>query len=154
MIKRILAASVAAAALVLGLSAPSAVAVAPRSDEAPAVVQASLPWPSVSPSPEIWDTKSNWSQAQATDWVNRCPAGRFCTWIRETSSASATYELFQFYRCQVYSLTNWLGTTNYHNHQTVRVELLGSRHEHLRYMSVGQKFITNWDDVWYINLCA
>jgi hypothetical protein len=154
MIKKLFAVLAAGSALVVGVCVPSAVAVEPRPDRAAAVVQAPYKWPAVSPSPEVWDTKYNWSQAQATDWVNRCPKGRFCTWIRYTSSTSTSYSLFQFYRCQVYSLTNWLGTTNYFNNQTRRVELLGSRHEHLRYMSVGQKFITNWDNVWYINLCA
>ncbi|TCC30564.1 hypothetical protein [Kribbella sindirgiensis] len=153
MIKRILAASAAAAALVLGLSAPGALAVEPRPDKVSASNQALAGVPAVTPSPEIWERK-RWSQAQATDWVNKCPAGRFCTWIRHTDSTGTTYAIFQFYRCQVYSLSNWLGTTNYFNNQTRRVELLGSRHEHLRYMSVGKKFITNWDNVWYINLCA
>jgi hypothetical protein len=35
-----------------------------------------------------------------------------------------------------------------------RVQLLGSRHDHLRYMSPRHKFITNWDSVFFINLCA
>ncbi|MEU9891571.1 hypothetical protein [Sphaerisporangium sp. NPDC051011] len=120
---------------------------------APTPAQAAFPWPSVSPSPEHWLTKYGWTQQQATDWVNACAAGRFCTWVRAGGSGD-TYELFQFYRCQEYSLSNWLGTTAYYNHQTVRVQLLGSRHEHLRYLSVGRQFITNWDAVWYINLCA
>jgi len=118
---------------------------------APTPARVAYPWPSASPNPEHWETK-RWTQQQATDWVNACPAQRFCTWIRESNGV--TYALFQFYRCQEYALSKWLGTTNFYNHQNVRVELRGSRHEHLRYLSSGQKFITNWDPVFYINLCA
>ncbi|SEH01344.1 hypothetical protein SAMN05444920_12048 [Nonomuraea solani] len=136
-----------AAALVLSglLTAPTA-----AQTTAQTTAQATAMWPSVTPSPEHWYTKSGWSQQQATDWVNQCPGGRFCTWIRNGN----TYELFQFYRCQQYALSDWLGTSNYYNHQNVRVELLGSRHEHIRYLASNHQFITNWDPVWYINLCA
>jgi hypothetical protein len=109
---------------------------------------AALPWPYTSPNPEV--SASAGSQQEATDWVNRCPSGRFCTWIRDRSS----YSLFQFYRCGVYALNNFNGITNFYNNQNVRVELQGSRHETVRYESPGEKFITNWDPIWYINLCA
>jgi hypothetical protein len=105
------------------------------------------PW--VSPNPEKSEF-GKWTQQQATDWVNACPPGRFCTWIRE----GEYYTMFQFYRCGVYSLSGWLGVTNFFNNQNVNVELLGSRHEVLRTEWPGLKFITNWDPVFYINLCA
>jgi hypothetical protein len=120
---------------------------------AQAQAQAAFPWPSVNPAPEYWDTKYGWSQQQATGWVNNCPSGRFCTWVRESGS-SDTYALFQFYQCREYALSNWHGTTAYYNNQNVRVQLLGERHDHLRYLSAGSQFITNWDAVWFINLCA
>jgi hypothetical protein len=114
---------------------------------APAKVASLGPW--TNPGPEVSEF-GKWTQQQATDWVNRCPAGRFCTWIRD----GEYYTMFQFYRCQVYALSNWVGTTNFFNNQNVTVELLGSRHELIRTESPGLKFITNWNPIFYINLCA
>ncbi|MBB5840284.1 hypothetical protein [Kribbella italica] len=154
MIKKLIAGLTVASALLLALSVPGAAAAEDPSKPASAPAQAAvLGTPGVTPSPEIWERK-RWSQAQATDWVNKCPAGRFCAWIRYTDSTGTTYAIFQFFQCKEYKLSNWLGTSNYFNNQTVRVQLLGSRHDHLRYLSKGHKFITNWDSVYYINLCA
>jgi hypothetical protein len=105
------------------------------------------PW--VSPNPEKSEF-GKWTQQQATDWVNNCPPGRFCNWIRK----GEWYTMFQFYKCGVYSLSGWTGISNYFNNQNVRVQILGSRHEVKTWFNPGEKFITNWNPIWYINMCA
>ncbi|WP_328323946.1 hypothetical protein OHA70_32020 [Kribbella sp. NBC_00382] len=148
MIKKLVGALAAATALLLFTATLTPPATAADLTTEQTAAAAALPWPYTSPNPEVWESAT--SQQQATDWVNRCPSGRFCTWIRDGSS----YSLFQFYRCGIYALNNFNGISNFYNNQNVRVELQGSRHEPVRYESPGYKFITNWDPIWYINLCA
>jgi hypothetical protein len=110
---------------------------------------ASILGPWISPNPEKSEY-GKWTQQQATDWVNNCPSGRFCTWIRD----GEYYTMFQLYKCGVYALDDWYGTTNFFNNQNVNVQILDSRHAVRTTESPGLKFITNWDTAWYINLCA
>jgi hypothetical protein len=148
--RRSLTAFAGAAALMLfatTLATPAAQAQSDATTQVAAPAGILDPW--VSPNPEA-SAFGKWTQQQATDWVNNCPAARFCTWIRD----GEYYTMFQFYRCGTYSLSGWLGTTNFYNHQNVQVETLGSRHEHIGYIPTNWKFITNWDKVWYINLCT
>ena len=143
-------AAVAAAALMLVVSALSSpIAAEARPTDTSTSTRVAFPWPSVSPNAEKTEF-GKWSQQQATDWVNNCPPGRYCTWIRD----GEYYSMFQFYRCGVYTLSRFLGISNYFNNQNVTVQLLGSRHEVLRTHGPGSKFITNWDPVFYINLCT
>ncbi|MFF4415071.1 hypothetical protein ACFYY8_21290 [Streptosporangium sp. NPDC001559] len=147
-IKRVLAALTLVVAALAGLVSPAGADVA-SAGSAPTTVKSALAFPTVSPVPEFWDTRY-WTQDQATEWVNNCASGRLCTWIRNGSG----YALFQFYNCTEYALARWEGTTPYFNNQNVRVELRDQYHRTLRYMEPGAKFITNWDAVWFINLCA
>ncbi|MFB6723161.1 hypothetical protein ACFCV3_23480 [Kribbella sp. NPDC056345] len=142
MIKKFLVAAAMSIALSAAMLTPA--------QAAPAEPRDVLAIPSVTPSPEHWLHPRD--QAEATDWVNNCADGRYCTWIR---SNTGRYSFFQFYRCQEYALSNWGGTSNYFNNQRgATVELRGERHNLIRTHSPGSKFITNWDPVWFINLCA
>ncbi|MEV4093053.1 hypothetical protein [Streptosporangium saharense] len=147
-IKRVLAALTLVVAALAGLASPAGADVASAGNVS-TTAKSALAWPTVNPAPEYWDTKY-WTQEEATNWVNNCASGRFCTWIRNGSG----YALFQFYNCTEYALARWEGTTPYFNNQNVRVELRDEYHRTLRYIAPGAKFITNWDAVWFINLCA
>ncbi|MFI7531799.1 hypothetical protein [Streptosporangium sp. NPDC049376] len=151
-IKRVLAALTLVVAALAGLVSPAGADVASVKG-VPTAAKDIIPWPVVSPAPEVWDTKSDWSQQQATDWVNSCGPERLCTWIRYNAGNGDRYVLFRFYTCAEYALTRWGGTTPYFNNQNVRVELRDQQHNPIRYFEPGAKFITNWDPVWFIKLC-
>lgn len=147
MLKKLMAA--AAVMLLASVLVSPATAQARPSDPEAGTHSASILGPWISPNPEN-SAFGKWTQQQATDWVNNCPPGRFCTWIRD----GEYYTMFQLYRCGVYALDEWYGTTNFFNNQNVHVEILDSRHAVRTTLWPGQKFITNWDTAWYINLCA